>query len=83
MSDLLQRSFSFADAAIAACWLLGFGACVADFFMSQDVGAMGVALVVVAATVSIRSSIAEHMGNWQAAYNVGKEAGVRRIPARD
>ena len=83
MSNLLQRSFTGAGFAIACCWLLGFTVCTADAFTPHDIGAIGVAIVALAATATLSSSISKHMGNWQAAYNVGKEAGVRRIPARD
>lgn len=65
---------------VACIWIGGIALAVFDAFHGLDLAALSIALMVVAATASVRSCIDKYAANWEAAYGAGREvARVRQL----
>lgn len=75
-------SISLSSATVAVAWVVGLALAVADIFVTHNLAAVATVFLVLGAVLSVRAHVNQHAANWAAAYEVGKEAGLRRIPPR-
>lgn len=80
---LTNRTIALSTISATICAAIGLALAIANVFLPYDVGTLGAAFLAAAVTISIRSALAQHLANWHSAYEVGKEAGLRRIPTRE
>ena len=77
MSD---RSITLSAIFISLLWGLGVVLAVVDLFVDISLAALATVCVATAGVLSVRSAIRQWAKDWTTAYEVGKEAGLRRIP---
>lgn len=73
---------SFCSIVVAVCWVVGVTLAVINTIVGPDLGALATAFLIGGAVLTVCRALERHDRNWSAAYEVGKEVGVRRLHDR-